>query len=756
MPIRIPHALRSVRRTVLGVALTLAGLGMVVVPGSPAGATPLPQGLTTTEAPLPGNAGTNPDVYTASSTCAAPGICVTVGAYDDSSARDHGLIEMQSGSTFTGIEAPVPANGGSGSDQNVQLGSENCGFVAPCNAVSCPTTTSCVAVGQYETTGGFTYGVIDTLSGGTWTAQTAPEPSNAGTEALSHQFGWLTSVKCTSTTSCVAVGFYETSTATDQADVDVLSGTTWTSLSVPEPADGEGAFSELLNIDCASTTSCVAIGEYEDTGNRDNGLLVSVNGVTLNSQSTPLPANSGTDALHNLEVEMQTVSCATNTSCVAVGNYENLSGSVVPLIDTLSGGVWSAILAPEPSDAATGSSAGGTVSSVSCPIATWCVAVGSFTDASSKDLGLIDTLSGGTWTPSQAPEPADEATGASQSADLYRVACPTVAWCITAGQYAGLSPAISMHDVFAAGSWTAFATPEPANAKAGATADGLAKLVSCSAPAACLISGSYLDSSGNHQAYLDTLTGVQGYWLTASDGGIFTFGNAQFFGSTGALTLNKPIVGMAATPDGQGYWLVATDGGVFSFGDAAFHGSTGALTLNKPIVGMAATPDGKGYWLVASDGGIFSFGDAAFHGSTGAFTLNKPIVGMASTPSGQGYWLVATDGGIFSFGDATFFGSTGAIHLNKPIVGMGATPNGDGYWLVASDGGIFTFGAGTFYGSTGAIMLNKPIVGMAASPSGHGYWLVATDGGIFSFGDASFYGSTGAITLNKPIVGMAT
>ncbi len=81
------------------------------------------------------------------------------------------------------------------------------------------------------------------------------------------------------------------------------------------------------------------------------------------------------------------------------------------------------------------------------------------------------------------------------------------------------------------------------------------------------------------------------------------------------MTLNKPIVGMATTGDGKGYWLVASDGGIFSFGDALFYGSTGAMTLNKPIVGMATTGDGKGYWLVASDGGIFSFGDAVFYGA---------------------------------------------------------------------------------------------------------------------------------------------
>ena len=44
---------------------------------------------------------------------------------------------------------------------------------------------------------------------------------------------------------------------------------------------------------------------------------------------------------------------------------------------------------------------------------------------------------------------------------------------------------------------------------------------------------------------------------------------------------------MAATADGKGYWLVASDGGIFAYGDAAFYGSTGAMTLNKPIVGLS-------------------------------------------------------------------------------------------------------------------------------------------------------------------------
>jgi hypothetical protein len=269
--------------------------------------------------------------------------------------------------------------------------------------------------------------------------------------------------------------------------------------------------------------------------------------------------------------------------------------------------------------------------------------------------------------------------------------------------------------------------------------------------------GAILDSTDISPSTLPPPGGKSGtgYWLVAADGGIFPFGTAAGFGSTGGMHLNQPIVGMDATPTGRGYWLVASDGGIFPFGDAGGYGSTGGIHLNQPIVGMASTPSGHGYWLVASDGGIFPFGDAKGYGSTGGFHLNRPVVGMAATKDGHGYWLVASDGGIFPFGSANGYGSTGGFRLNQPIVGMDATPTGLGYWLVAGDGGIFPFGDAGGFGSTGGIHLNKPIVGMNATPDGRGYWLVASDGGIFPFGSAAGYGSTGNIHLNQPIVGMS-
>ncbi len=224
------------------------------------------------------------------------------------------------------------------------------------------------------------------------------------------------------------------------------------------------------------------------------------------------------------------------------------------------------------------------------------------------------------------------------------------------------------------------------------------------------------------------------FWLATASGDLYGFG-VPTYGSPGGAPLNRPIVGMVPTAGQRGYWMVASDGGIFSYGNAQFFGSAGNIRLNKPIVGMAATPDGKGYWMVASDGGVFSYGDARFFGSTGNITLNKPIVGMTATRDGGGYWLVASDGGVFSFGDAVFHGSTGNLSLVKPIISMDAAPNGNGYWLVASDGGVFAFGGAVFHGST-ADSPEDPVQRLVTTPSGQGYWVIQQNGTATPFGDA--------------------
>jgi hypothetical protein len=182
---------------------------------------------------------------------------------------------------------------------------------------------------------------------------------------------------------------------------------------------------------------------------------------------------------------------------------------------------------------------------------------------------------------------------------------------------------------------------------------------------------------------------------------------------------------------------VASDGGIFTFGDATYMGSTGAIRLNKPIVGMAPMPDGGGYWLVASDGGIFTFGDASYFGSTGNIVLNKPIIGMVAAANGGGYVLVASDGGTFNFGTAPFYGSLGNIPLKHPIAALAATPGVTGYWFSDSAGSVSAFGQASYYGSAPS-PLNQPIVGMAAAPGTGAFVGAAYPSGSYGFDVSKF------------------
>jgi len=100
----------------------------------------------------------------------------------------------------------------------------------------------------------------------------------------------------------------------------------------------------------------------------------------------------------------------------------------------------------------------------------------------------------------------------------------------------------------------------------------------------------------------------QGYWLVGADGGVFTFGDAGFYGNTytdgitglgGARPLAKSILSIVPTPDGMGYWLLAADGGVFDFGNAQFWGSgpasgnTGPFTAAGPVSWLSSTASAR-------------------------------------------------------------------------------------------------------------------------------------------------------------------
>ncbi len=244
-----------------------------------------------------------------------------------------------------------------------------------------------------------------------------------------------------------------------------------------------------------------------------------------------------------------------------------------------------------------------------------------------------------------------------------------------------------------------------------------------------------------------------GYWVLGSDGAVYAFGKARFYGRAGAPG-STSYVGLAATPSGKGYWIVDARGTVRAFGDAKVVGPRAGTRFRTRIVGLTPTPTGRGYWLLGADGGVFSFGDAAFHGSASTHRLRGPIVAMASTSTGRGYWLLGADGGVFSFGDAAFHGSASTQRLRSPVIAMASTSTSKGYWLLGADGGVFTFGDAAFRGSI-------PGFGVCGAPTsrsvtrtrtGHGYWLLIDGGHVIPFGDAKSYGDPSHFRANAVAV----
>ena len=570
------------------------------------------------------------------------------------------------------------------------------------SGVSCPSVSTCYAAGGFSNNDSL---VAKTTNGGvSWSTLTFTSTASIGT---------LDDIACPDTTHCLATGGGTVGTAFHTTD-----GVHWTQLTLPAHT------TEQSRISCISDTTCFSVS-LDGTG---------LHTTNFGTSWTPLAyhTTSGATAISNTAIYFQSalvgwVTGGDSTSC----SNSQCDGHIQ---ETVNGGsTWSFVATPAGMPFING---------IACKSASDCVAAGNtFTRAVS-----YQTINGGTsWSATTFPAGMELVNGMTcvNTSVCFAVGDEHLLFSNT-GTYAS-STAVAARTTNGGASWSLQQISGGLSVASG---------VSCASTSACVIAGWTHTTAG---LALTTDGGVPpppGYYLVASDGGIFTFGSAVFHGSTGNVALAKPVVGMAVDATSNGYWMVASDGGIFTFGDARFHGSTGNVRLAKPIVGMATDPVTGGYWMVASDGGIFSF-DAPFYGSMGGKAISAPIVGITVLADGSGYYLTARDGTVYAFGAARFDTCIGKAPAGfAAIAGMGTDRVQGGYWLSDVAGDVAFCRGAPFHGQV-QVKLAKPVVGMAATPDAGGYWLVATDGGIFSFGDAKFLGSTGAVKLTKPIVGMA-
>ncbi len=716
---------------VVGTAVPAAGqvAAQGPAPGWSAARAPLPSG--------PDAPAGDPTVQLVSESCSSAVSCAAVGVYGDVTGQDRGLLETLSGGTWTASEPPLPLDAAPDSPSYL-------------DSVSCPMDDWCEAAGVYQDVSRGTEVVVDTLSGGQWTAARIPLPADAATGSAADSF--LKSIDCTGVGDCTAVGSYKQETGGTAGFIDTITAGQWNSETAPQPASAAAKKEvHLMQVSCPSTGGCAASGFYTNDSGSDQALVLvqAEAGGAWSVEDAPLPAGAAPG--DGETSESFGVSCDGGT-CEAVGSYADGTGIERGLLDRWAGGAWTATEAPVPANAGAAPGRSASLTAVSCTF-DGCVAVGDYDDTTGGQRALIDTVSAaGAVTATEGPQPSDRA--ATPDASLVGVSCLSLTACSAVGSYQGAGRAgrpRALSDTLSGGTWSSVSVPYPADAAPGGGPPSTLDAVSCTARGACATAGDYQARQGQ-LGLLQAYAPPAGYWTDATDGGVFAFGRARFHGSGGGGPLNQEVVGMAATPGGGGYWEVAKDGGVFAFGDARFHGSASGLFLGAPVVGMAATPSGDGYWLAAANGGVVAFGDARFLGSpTG---LPHPITGIAATPDGHGYWLVASDGGIFAYGDAGFHGSPGGTHLNAPILGIAPTPTGNGYWVVGSDGGVFAYGDARDHGSAAGLALNKAVIGLVPTADGGGYWLVSSDGGIFGYGDATYLGAAGG-SSQAPTVGAA-
>jgi hypothetical protein len=713
--------------------------------------------------------------------CSSPGNCIAVGYFETSPGTTTGMVATQSNGTFSPAVAVAAPLGTTTSELE---------------SVSCASANNCTAVGSYSN-GGATEPLTVAIVGGTaLTGQSAPLPEGATA-------GNLTSVACWNTTDCLAVGEVGTRSLTEPYAVSAIAGVfnAPSVLGAPPELDtnATATFDDLTGVSCTPAGNCIVVGNYNNQYLGTQSSIYTESGGVFSGPSGVQTAGYAT-------FDLAGVDCGTNDNCAIVGSdvvggngnttpdtavYVNTVSLTTPTLvttatgqetynynqgitdtATLSGGA--GVLggdllfeAYEPTDPMCDKGAVNGIEPVPVSGDGTYVSPTVYTAGGAGTYNWVVIYSGDDGN-QQVISPCGAA--GEQSVVHMAMSAETALENAEIGQmYTG--------DIQASGGTLPYTYAlTSGDLPAGLTlgSNGTISGTPNDPPEA----GGDFDFSvtatdaigatgvGSYSIYVE-LEGSppvsHGYWLVGSDGGIFSYGSAQFYGSAGRLKLNRPVVGIAPTATRTGYWLVAADGGIFSYGSTQFYGSlpqdgygpagsSSAKPLAAPIVAMVPSADDGGYFMVGSDGGVFAFGDATFAGSCPSIGgCSGAAVAVIPDATGNGYWLVTVTGHVYAFGDAINYGQPGPEFI--PITSAVRTPDGQGYWILYANGVIVPYGdAGSFGSPAGLTGGSNPATAIFATSTGNGYWVATANGMVYNYGDAPAEGGASSLHLNGSIV----
>jgi hypothetical protein len=301
---------------------------------------------TGTAAPLPVGAairGQKSSLY--SVTCLPGGTCTAVGAYVDANGDQQAMLLTESGGTWSPVEASLPSDAGTSP-------------AATPIAIDCVAVGDCTTVGYFQDSHNDSLGVMLSESGGTWSPGTqATLPSNAAPPtSYNAQTNVLSTLSCPDATDCAAGGSYTDAYGNTQALLLAETGGIWGTgqeVALPSNADTTATdqTSAIDSISCPAVGDCVAGGDYTDTAENNDSLLVTETaGVWSAGSQVSLPTNAGQAQYSAVDG----VKCASPGNCTAIGTYDDHFGGALAYTVKEINGVWgkaTALLPPAATNA---------------------------------------------------------------------------------------------------------------------------------------------------------------------------------------------------------------------------------------------------------------------------------------------------------------------------------------------------------------------------------------------------------------------
>jgi hypothetical protein len=409
--------------------------------------------------------------------CAGRASCVAVGGYVDQFGTGHALAERWNGTGWAILRVPDPAGA-------VWTG---------LTGVSCPSATSCAAVGWYFSAAGRSLAVAERWNGARWTVQPAPSP--AGSKG-----SMLAGISCSAQGACTAVGQYINPAGRPAALAERWNGQRWS----VQPFPGQVLGSELSGVSCPTATSCVAVGAAASASSQGT-LAAHWNGATWILDPSPLP-NGAVGAGFN------GIFCHAPGSCVAVGDYGAISAGDRPaaLAESWDGTSWANQPVPVPAPAQ--GFPASALFAIWCASPGNCAAVGGYLPNPGSQAPLAEALTGGTWAVKPAPDPAGSVGGG-----LSGVWCAAAADCHAVGAdqvevpLATVSgqpmPGRTLVEAWRGTRWAIQASPD----LGGAIGFSELNAIACVSARACVAAGDYVTVGGVFAPFAEQWTGTR--WL---------------------------------------------------------------------------------------------------------------------------------------------------------------------------------------------------------------------------------------------------